>query len=335
VTSIADRSAPSPAPARTAPAGGVSLLWRVFGANIVVAVLAVALLAWTPVTVHRVATPRELVVLAIGLAIMLGIDLALLRRTFSPLRRLADVMGAVRPGEPGRRAPDLHRAGREVEALGAALNEMLERLERERRESGRMALAAQEAERRRIARELHDEIGQTLTAIALRAEVAAQAPGGAPASSQTVLAEIAQIAQRSLADVQRIGRELRPEALDDLGLVDALIVLCANARAASITVRPDLDRDLPPLGPDVELVVYRVAQEALTNALRHSGAGQIIVALHRHGDGVRLSVSDDGHGLPRNLRESGLRGMRERAMLIEAELDVRTTPHGTEIVLQV
>jgi two-component system sensor histidine kinase UhpB len=329
VTSIADHFPASPAPDRRP--GGVSLLWRVFGANIAVAVLAVALLAWTPVTVHRVATPRELVVLAIGLAIMLTIDLALLRRTFSPLRRLADVMGAVRPGEPGRRAPDLHRAGREVAALGAALNEMLERLESERRESGRLALAAQEAERQRIARELHDEIGQTLTAIALRAEVAAQAP----APSRNVLAEIAQIAQRSLADVQRIGRELRPEALDDLGLVDALIVLCTNARAASITVRPDLERDLPPLAPDVELVVYRVAQEALTNALRHSGASQIIVALHRHRDGVRLSVSDDGHGLPPDLRESGLRGMRERAMLVEAQLDVRTTSRGTEILLQV
>src|SRR5579875_1942895 len=114
---------------RSGPENRVSLLWRVFAANLVVAVAAVALLAWTPVTVHRVATPRELVILAIGLAIMLAVDLALLRRAFAPLQRLAAVMGAVDPDAPGRRADVPAGAGLEVVALGRALNAMLDRLE--------------------------------------------------------------------------------------------------------------------------------------------------------------------------------------------------------------
>jgi signal transduction histidine kinase len=176
----ADRPAPLPADRGQAaatvsppPGDRVSLLWRVFAANIMVSVVAVALLAWTPATVHRVATGGELVVLAIGLAVMLTVDLLLLRRAFAPLRRLAAVMSAVDPAQPGRRAEAPEGAGREVVALASALNAMLDRLEGERRESARRTLEAQESERLRIARELHDEVGQTLTAIALRAERAA------------------------------------------------------------------------------------------------------------------------------------------------------------------
>lgn len=311
----------------------VSLLWRVFAANVVVFVVAFAILAWAPVTVHRVATPNELVVLSIGLALMLAADLILLRRAFAPLRRLATLMGAVDPGQPGRRAEALGGAGREVVALANALNAMLDRLEGERRESGRRALAAQEAERQRIARELHDEIGQTLTAVALRAERAAT--GGS--AQGDALTEIAETVLRSLADVERIGRELRPEALDDLGLINALIVLCSRVDGqGNLRVRRSLEWDLPAMSPEVELVIYRVAQEALTNALRHAAASEVAVSLRDDGAAVVLSVRDDGRGLPPDITEGGLRGMRERAMLVDAELDVRSHPgQGTEIVLAV
>jgi HAMP domain-containing protein len=111
----------SPAPERVARAGA-SLLWRVFAVNAAVFVSAAALLAWAPVTVHRVATPSELVILALGLVAMLVIDLLLLRRTLGPLRRLASMMGEVTPGSPGRRARSEAGAGREVHALAGALN---------------------------------------------------------------------------------------------------------------------------------------------------------------------------------------------------------------------
>jgi two-component system, NarL family, sensor histidine kinase UhpB len=311
----------------------VSLLWRVFAANAAVCVAAFALLAWTPVTVHRVATPSELLILAIGLVVMLGVDLVLLRRVFAPLRRLAAVMGTVDPRRPGRRAAASAKAGREVVALADALNSMLERLEAERRESARRALAAQEGERSRIARELHDEVGQTLTAVALRAERAAEQPS----RQSEALTEIAETVLRSLEDVHRIGRELRPEALDDLGLVNALITLCSRVgRQSGLRVRRDLDGQLPALPPDVELVIYRVAQEALTNALRHAHGTEVSVSLKLTRGSVVLHVSDDGRGLPQRKREGGLGGMRERAMLIGAALEINSAQgRGTDIVLAV
>jgi two-component system sensor histidine kinase UhpB len=311
----------------------LSLLWRVFAANAAVFVVAFAILAWAPVTVHRIATPSELLVLSAGLILMLVFDFVLLRRAFGPLRRLATTMGAVDPAQPGRRAESFEGTGEEVLALAGALNAMLDRLEGERRESGRRVLAAQERERIRIARELHDEVGQTLTAIALRAERAS----GEPGSRAEALVDITETALRSLEDVRRIGRELRPEALDDLGLVSALIALCARVdRQRGLRVRRDLDWHLPELSPEAELVVYRAAQEALTNVLRHAEATEVLVALRREERHVVLLVSDNGRGLPAAARERGLRGMRERAIVIHAQLEVRQgARRGTEVVLRV
>jgi two-component system sensor histidine kinase UhpB len=335
---------PAPSTAAPAPPGEaravpqprwrrLSLLWRVFAANTAVFVVAFAIVAWAPVTVHRVATGDELLVLAVLLVVMLAVNLWLLRRTLEPLRRLAAMMGEVDPTQPGRRALRFEGAGREVGALAGALNGMLDRIERERRESGRRIAAAQEHERLRVARELHDEVGQTLTAIALRAERAA----GLPAEQPRALAEIAQTALHSLEDVRRIGRELRPEALDDLGLVNALVALCRRVdRQGGVRVRRDLDWHLPPLDPEVELVIYRTAQEALTNVLRHAGAGEARVALHGSGTAVVLEVVDDGCGIPAAVSERGLRGLRERAMVIGAQLDVgRVTGAGTRVQLSV
>lgn len=317
---------------RSRPWERVSLLWRVFAANVVVFVVAVGLLAWTPVTVHRVATPGELLILGLGLLLMLVFDLLLLQRTFGPLRRLAVVMRGVDPAHPGRRAETPRGAGSEVAALAGALNAMLDRLEGERLESGRRALAAQEGERKRIARELHDEVGQTLTAIALRAERAAVGPSG----QSDALSEIARSLTASLQDVHRIGRELRPEALDDLGLVNALIALCSRVdRQGGLRVNRDLDWSLPKLSAEKELVIYRVAQESLTNALRHAQASSVSVALHHRADWIVLTVGDDGRGLPAQVTETGLLGMRERAILIDAELEISSSQAGTSVKLTV
>jgi two-component system sensor histidine kinase UhpB len=305
----------------------------VFAANLVVFVVAFALLVWAPVKVNEVATPGQVLILSIGLVVLLAVDLVLVRRALGPLRRLAAVMAGVDPIRPGRRAEPSRRAGREVVALSEALNAMLDRLEAERRESSRRALAAQEGERARIARELHDEVGQTLTAVALQAERAAD--GGS--SQSEALWEIAQTVSRSLEDVHRIGRQLRPEALDDLGLVSALIALCSRvAQHGGLRVHRDLDWQLPALSSEAELVIYRVAQEALTNTLRHADATQVKVVLRRSSQGVLLVVSDDGRGIPERTSGGGLAGMRERALLIGADLEVSSAPgRGAEIVLSV
>jgi two-component system sensor histidine kinase UhpB len=314
----------------------VSTLWRVFTVNALVFGAAVFVLILSPATVRNHIRFTELVVLVVGLVATLAVDLVLLALVLAPLRKLAALMGDIDPRHPGQRAPAGNWASSETIALSQALNTMLDRIETERRESARRALAAQEGERLRVARELHDELGQTLTAVALQVERVA---GDFP-SQVAPLQEIVATVHDSLADVRRIVRELRPEALDDLGLTDALISLCLRMEQQStMTVRRELESGLPTLSSEVELVIYRVAQEALTNALRHSKATEVRVALGRgEADTVVLRVTDDGDGLPAAPigQTGGLPGMRERAILIEAELEVANAPRkGVEVCLTV
>jgi two-component system, NarL family, sensor histidine kinase UhpB len=296
------------------------MLWRVFAANAAVFALAFVLLALAPVTLHASIRLEELVLLLAGLLVMLVADLLLVRQALGPLARLANVMAGVDLLHPGRRAVGFERSSSEVLALAHAFNQMLQRLEDERRGSSARVLAAQENERLRIARELHDEIGQTLTAVALRAEHTAARTGG----SYPEFAELAQIVQQSLADVRRISLELRPGALDELGLVNALISLCARvADQSGMRIRRELEGSVPEMSSEVELAIYRIAQEAMTNAMRHSAASEVVVRFGRVDDQLVLSISDNGRGLPDDVVEGGgLTGMRERAMLIGADLEI-------------
>lgn len=300
------------------------MLWRIFAVNAAVFALAFAVLALTPVTIHARIRLVELVVLLAGLVVMLAADLLLLRHTLTPLQRLARVMRQVNLLRPGQRAVGFEHSSSEVLELAQAFNEMLERLETERRESSGRVLAAQEAERLRIARELHDELGQTLTAVALRAEHGAQLKG----AEHPEFAEMAEIVQRSLADVRRISLELRPGALEELGLLNAIISLCERvSKQTEMRVRRDLHGPVPDLPVDVELAIYRIAQEALTNAVRHARASEVTVSLNPTDRELELSVTDNGTGLPEDVTAGGgVTGMRERAMLIGAELAIETVP---------
>jgi two-component system sensor histidine kinase UhpB len=275
----------------------------------------------------------ELIVLAAGLAGMLAISLATLRPAFRPLDELAETMRRHDPLSPGLRAsvsgePD-------VAALAHTFNDMLDRLESERRESARRALMVQEGERQRIARELHDEIGQTLTGVMLQVESLAAV---IPDEGREQLDELRETARQGTEDVRRIARRLRPEALEDLGLQSALAALAGRiGERAEIRIVRRLDPHLP-LSAQQELVVYRVAQEALTNVARHAGADRAQLRLERHGSAAVLTVRDDGRGLDPDDDSSshGIRGMRERAMLIGADLAVGPAPgRGTEVRLTV
>jgi two-component system, NarL family, sensor histidine kinase UhpB len=299
------------------------LLWRVFASNAAVLVAAALLLVLSPATVSFPVALTEAVVLAAGLAAMLGIDLVLLRRAFGPLARLRRFMAAVDPLQPGARAA-VDDGGPEVTELTEAFNDMIERLERERRESARAALAGQEAERHRIARELHDEVGQTLTAIVLQLERAARETGAAE------VAEAREGVRAALEDVREIARRLRPEALDDLGLGSALAALTVDvSRRTRLRVARSVASDLPPLAPEEELVIYRVAQEALTNVARHSGARSARLELRSDEGTVELTVQDDGRGVDPAVRPgSGLLGMRERAVLVGGTLSIEAGETG-------
>jgi two-component system, NarL family, sensor histidine kinase UhpB len=321
---------------RAARGGGMSLLWRLFLANGLVLALAVLLLSVTPVTIDAPIALDQFLILLAGLAVMLAIDLFLLRRVLWPLRHLTELMQTIDPDRPGRRLTDVSLREAEVTALADAFNQMLDRLERERRESARVALAAQEGERLRIARELHDEIGQTLTAVALEAERAAQDREEPTAEA---LERITQHVNQSLDELRRIARRLRPEALDDLGLVNALIALCSRiGTQTDARLERHFEPGLPTLNSDTELVMYRVAQESLTNVVRHARATRAHVSLRADGGKVVLRVQDDGRGMPAELpaKAAGISGMRERALLVGGKLTIRSQPEqGTEVVLEV
>lgn len=316
---------------------GLPLLWRLFLANGAVLALIVLLLAVTPIEIRApLVTLEQLLILLAGLTVMLAINLFLLRRVLYPLRRLTELMHSVDPDQPGRRLDDVALRHPDVGRLAAAFNGMLDRVEFERRESARTALAAQERERLRVARELHDEIGQSLMAVTLQAERAAENGAADPTAE---LRRIADQIRDSLEDVRRIARELRPEALDDLGLVNALITLCSRVSAqGGVRVERQLEAGLPALEADTELVIYRVAQESLTNVARHARASHATVSLRAENGGVRLIVADDGRGLPAELPKgtAGLGGMRERALLVGGKLTIRSEPdRGTKVVLEV
>ncbi|NJP52056.1 sensor histidine kinase [Streptomyces sp. SBST2-5] len=315
----------------------MSLYWRIFGLNAVVLGLATALLLWAPVTVSVPVLLTEAVILVGGLAVMLVANAALLRIGLAPLDRVTRLMTTVDLLRPGQRLPV--RGGGEVAELVSTFNAMLERLEGERAASSARALLAQESERRRIAQELHDEVGQSMTAVLLALERAADE---APDPLRADLRQVQEITRESLDEVRRLVRRLRPGVLDDLGLVSAVTSLATEfATHTGLRVRRSFDADLPTLDREAELVIYRVAQEGLTNAARHAEAQNVEVSLHPDGGNVVLEVSDDGRGVGAAQEGAGIRGMRERALLVGATLDIvpaapaGTTPAGTRIRLTV
>ncbi|WP_067828415.1 HAMP domain-containing sensor histidine kinase [Actinomadura kijaniata] len=295
------------------------LFWRVFWLNALVGVVATILLMVGPWTVSVPIRLTEALVLLAGLAAMLLANAVLLRWGLAPLDRLSRMMTTVDLLRPGQRLP-VTGSG-EVAALIETFNQMLHRLETERGTSSARALSAQEGERRRVARELHDEIGQSLTALLLDLK---RLTDQAPPPLRRELHHAQETARQSLEEVRRIARRLRPDVLEDLGLVSALTALAARFDThTTLRVRRDLRPGLPPLSPQAELVVYRIAQEALTNVARHAGATVTELSLTTAGGGVLLRVEDDGAGMGDAPEGAGIRGMRERALLVGGTLTLR------------
>ncbi|WP_354702388.1 histidine kinase [Paraconexibacter sp. AEG42_29] len=324
------------------------IFWRLFAAHAAVVVAAVLVLVLTPASVSDRATVLEVVLLVAGALVALAVEVIVLRRALRPLEELRDAMSAA--SLPSDRATPIAVGGRtaEVDELAAAFNAMLDRLDRERRDSGRRTIAAQEAERRRIGLELHDEIGQLLTGVLLQLQPAA---GDAPADARQERAQ--QGVHDALDAIREITRGLRPDALEDLGLRSALTALASSAADRSpvhVTRRIAGGSALPDLPDDVELAIYRVAQESLTNVLRHSEAHEVALELGCEPDAggqvVVLRVVDDGRGLPPagasgsrldGSAGSGLEGMRERAAAIGATLSAGPGDggRGTAVELRV
>jgi two-component system sensor histidine kinase UhpB len=311
----------------------VSLFWRIFAVNSGLLALTALLLIVTPVTIHAPPTLTEVLVVVAALAVTVAANAVLLRRAVAPLERLAQRMDTVDLLRPGQRlqVDRDDEAGRVVHAF----NEMLDRLESERRRSSRRVLAAQEAERVGIARDLHDEVGQLLTSVLLELNsIAETAP-----EHRREIDGTKEAVRRALDEVRRISSELRPEMLEHLGLLSALTELTTTfGRVSGIDVKRDFDPSLPKLAPETELAVYRIAQESLTNVARHSNASRVTISLDRGPDSIVLSVGDDGRGFNGSMpkEHGGLRSMRERALLVDGALAIRESPRGgVEVRLEV
>jgi two-component system sensor histidine kinase UhpB len=280
-------------------------------------------------------------VIVVLLAAVAGLAAGLLvmRRRRAPLERLIEEMEKVdlsRPGPLLPRSIDGVGETEEVERIELAFLRMMRRLEAERRRAGSAALRAQEEERARVARDLHDEVNQSLTGLLLRLEAAREA---APPELEAEIAETKALANQAMQELLSLARQLRPTALDDLGLIAAVGGQVEQLARGETETEFAVEGDFSDLDDDTQLVVYRVAQEALSNATRHSGASRVTVRLRRSAeDGVALEVTDDGCGFAFDESEGGLglAGMRERALLIGAKLTIESRPgHGTTVHLVV
>lgn len=306
------------------------LFWRILLANATALLCCAVLLAFTPVSFSSPHTVDQLGWITLGLLALVLVNAAVLGDRLTPLARLRRSIDGVDGIGEGRRVPVQGRD--EVARVATAYNAMLERLTAERTHSVRAVLRAQEDERGRIARELHDEIGQTMTFLLLRVSSLAQR---APEELRGDLQGIAEGVRGGLEEVRTMSRRLRPLALSDLGIGPALHALAQDVRTVSslradVTVARGLDRDL-----ERDLVIYRVAQEAVTNVVRHAQATRVDFDLSVDEPWLVLTVADDGVGTT-GPEGTGSHSMRDRARLVGGTFERTSTPGaGTRCVLRV
>lgn len=256
-------------------------------------------------------------------------------RWLKPVERVAAALEDIEQGDYRARLPPLSLP--ELAAVTEGFNRMAGALERSREENRQLAqqsIAMLEAERRALARELHDELGQSIAAI--NAVAASIGPAGA-----TIATTIATIAGRMHAVVRGMLRRLRPVLLDEFGLVRALqeLVDAWNERQADAFCRLRAPGTLEQLGDDVSIGLYRVVQECLTNVSRHASATEVTIDLTRDAAGnLRLAVADDGRGFDAGAVRPGLGllGMRERIEALDGVFALTAAPgRGVSVVIEV
>ncbi len=280
----------------------------------------------------------------VGVALTITLNTLLLHTAMRPLRDLQCTVDALESGDFAARVPASPLADQNLASISETLNEMLDHVQRyqERVEDlSASVIRAQEDERARIARELHDQIGQALTLLLVRLKIIEAQP-----TAEAVRGELSDL-RAAVADtidqVRRLALALRPPALDQLGLIPALRTL---ARDFADQTRIAVTADLPegPLAMDIEraTALYRVVQESLTNVAKHAEAHAVTITLRVFGSMLALDVRDDGRGFDVNAAHQqerrkegpglGLFGMEERVRLLNGTYAITATPgNGTTI----
>ena len=313
-----------------------SLIGQVTAANVVLVTLTLLAAVLVGGLDHSADDRWQVLVLALVIVLTFCVNLWMLQRRFAPLEHLIDRIERIDPSEPST----FELAGdpvEEIDRLAQSFRRLLQRVDDERRRSGKLVLRAQEEERRRVARDLHDEVNQALTAILLRLEALAH---DMPPERMDEVTELKRLANQTMDELLNLARQLRPTALDDHGLLPAIEAQVRGFEERS-GIRAQLQTSGDPslLDEEKQTVIYRVAQEALANAGRHANASSVALALEVEGQTAELRIRDDGVGFdPVASRGDGLGldGMAERARLVGGELDLRSSPgSGTELTLRV
>lgn len=327
---------------------GLPLFLKVLIANCIVVLLGVGLGTWFTLTfvadpAGQVHWPAVAVMLVVGFGGSVLINAVVLTLALQPLHALERTVDRVAAGDLSARAQPVLFRDPDVERLGETLNTMLDVLGEHRgllQKLSEQVLEAQEDERKRIARELHDETAQSLTTLLIRLRILERAKSATEMRGQ--INELRELTLQTLEAVRKLAVELRPTTLDDLGLLAALEAYTDSYRSrmplqVGFEVR-GFDDDSARLPPQLELVLYRVVQEALTNAAKHSGAQHVRVELRRARDEVIARVTDDGQGfdvddvMRSRERGLGLFGMQERLALVRGTLIIDSSPgQGTSI----
>ena len=316
----------------------VPLLYKVLVANSVIVVLGA--IFGTLITAEAVrSSPDEsrgfmVVIFAlIGTSVSLGVNLVVLRAAFRPIAALSRTVDEVSRGNLGARANLGLISDPEFDRLSDTINGMLDGMERYRdqvQELSSRAITAQEEERKRIARELHDQTAQSLTSILLMLRLIEN--NGEPNALRARLAELRELTARAIDEVGKLAMDLRPSTLDDLGLRAAIEwyareyseKMAANVEYEAI----GFENRLP---APVEVVIYRLVQEAFTNITKHAKADQVSVRLEQRADSLLVTVSDNGVGFDNGgileageRRGLGLFGMQERLALVQGSMQINS-----------
>lgn len=322
------------------------ILYKVLIANAAVVVLGAVAGTWLTVVTVRRLPDHQAVNLAVwfvltGIVVSLVVNYLVLRAAFRPLEALTEAARAIGRGDFSARAGTSAFGDPQVSHLAASFNATLDELARDRAQIRSLAsqvIRAQEEERRRISRELHDDTAQILFAQLLRLATLKSSPD---AGVQQLASSLEEMTAEALEGVRRLALELRPPALDDLGLLAALGDLAQRfTETSGVPVDYQARGARGRMRPEIELVLYRVAQEALTNVAKHAGASRVWLDLERAAGDVTLSVRDDGRGFLRHGSESpderglglGLFGMEERVALVGGTFHIWTRRgRGTEV----
>ena len=320
----------------------LSIFYRILIANTLIIVVGAVAGTWLTRELSQRSAPEELVYIFVLMGIILSIltNFLIIKGALKPLVNLQKTVEAVHQGDLTARAAKTPLDDPIITRLREALNSMLEEISSNYKRLGKLSsriLSAQEEERKRVARELHDETSQALTLLLIELKMLEKMD---PEDRKKKIADLWTYTSQILDGVRRLTLELRPSDLDELGLIPA-IRSYTNECIKKFNINIDLQVKgfKGRLPSNIEVALYRVVQEALTNVIKHSKATSVLVSMRREDGLLIVTIKDNGRGfnmdevLKSKERGLGLFGMRERMSTIGGELEINTTPdQGTEVV---